>query len=207
MTTIYVTHDQIEAMTMGDRVAVMSKGYLQQVATPAGRSTTTRTTSSSPRSSARPQMNLVLGRLELGATPNLTIGNHRLDLPQSLVAARPALAGYDGRDVVVGIRPESLEDAALTPGAPEGRTIEAVVELREGLGSEVVAHARLDAQAPRVEAAQSDPDATLIGSGGVALVGRLDPRTSVVVDQSARFTVDVENLHLFDPETTQNIRS
>jgi len=205
VTTLYVTHDQIEAMTMGDRVAVMSKGYLQQVDTP-------QNLYDSPDNLyvatfiGSPQMNLVMGRLEVGGSPSLMVGKHRLDLPASLVASKPALAGYDGRDVVVGIRPESIEDAAFASGSTEGRTIEAVVELREGLGSEVVAHARLDAVAPRVEAAQSDPDETLSGSGGVALVGRLDPRTTVQIDQAATFTVDVESLHLFDPETTLSIR-
>jgi multiple sugar transport system ATP-binding protein len=206
VTTLYVTHDQIEAMTMGDRVAVMSKGYLQQVDTP-------QNLYDHPDNIyvatfiGSPQMNLVMGRLELGQTPSLTIGRHRLDLPPSLVSARPALAGYDGRDVVVGIRPESIEDAAFANGSGEGRTIEAVVELREGLGSEVVAHTRLDAVAPKVDAAQADPDETLTSAGGVALVGRLDPRTSVQVDQPARFTIDVENLHLFDPESTLSIRT
>ena len=205
VTTLYVTHDQIEAMTMGHRVAVMSKGYLQQVDTP-------QNLYDHPDNLyvatfiGSPQMNLIMGTLALEGTPHVTLGQHRLDIPAAVMSARPGLQGYDGRKVVVGIRPESLEDAAVDSD-PEGvRSIEAMVELREGLGSEVVAHARFEGEAPRVETAQQDPDANLTGSGGVGLVARLDPRTSVKVDQVARFSVDVDNLHLFDPETTLAIR-
>ncbi len=205
VTTLYVTHDQIEAMTMGDRVAVMSKGQLQQVDTP-------QNLYDRPDNLyvatfiGSPQMNLLMGTLALDGTPHLTVGRHRLDIPPSVVAARPALRGYDGRELVVGIRPESLEDAGLDSDPAGVRSIEAIVELREGLGSEVVAHARFEGTAPRVEAAQRDPDATLTGEAGVELVARLDPRTTVKVDKTARFTVDVENLHLFDQETTLAIR-
>jgi len=205
VTTLYVTHDQIEAMTMGHRVAVMSRGYLQQVDTP-------QNLYDRPNNLyvatfiGSPQMNLIMGQLHLGATPHLVVGKHRLDLPAALVASRPGLADFDDKKVVVGIRPESLEDAGVETGAPEGRTIEAVIELREGLGSEVVAHARFDGEAPQVEAAQRDPDATLTGEQGVELVARLDPRTSVAIDQMARFIVDVDNLHLFDPATSLAIR-
>jgi multiple sugar transport system ATP-binding protein len=206
VTTLYVTHDQIEAMTMGHRVAVMSKGYLQQVDTP-------QNLYDSPDNLyvatfiGSPQMNLVMGRLALGGDPHLTVGKHRLELPASVVAARPALAGYDGRDLVVGIRPESLEDASIAPDPGANRTIDAMVELREGLGSEVVAHTRFEGEAPKVETAQRDVDATLTGGGGVEMVARLDPRTTVVVDQVGRFTVDVENLHFFDPESSLAIRT
>jgi multiple sugar transport system ATP-binding protein len=206
VTTIYVTHDQIEAMTMGHRVAVMSKGYLQQVDTP-------QNLYDHPDNLyvatfiGSPQMNLVMGDLALDGTPHVTIGKHRLDIPASVMSARPALQGYDGRKVVVGIRPESLEDAGVDSDPGGVRSIEAMVELREGLGSEVVAHARFDGEAPHVETAQADPEATLTGGGGVGFVARLDPRTKVVVDELARFTVDTENLHLFDPQTTLAIRS
>ncbi|MGQ0434965.1 MAG: ABC transporter ATP-binding protein [Microthrixaceae bacterium] len=205
VTTLYVTHDQIEAMTMGHRVAVMSKGLLQQVDTP-------QNLYDHPDNLyvatfiGSPQMNLVMGTVHLGASPHVTVGKHRLDLPASLIAARPAVEGYDGREVVVGIRPESLEDATIKPDTAGNRSIEATVELREGLGSEVVAHAKLDAVPPRVETAQRDPDATLAGTGGVELVARLDPRTTVAVDKLAQFTVDVETLHLFDPKSTLAIR-
>lgn len=191
---------------MGHRVAVMSKGYLQQVDTP-------QNLYDNPDNLyvatfiGSPQMNLVMGRVELDGMPRVTIGKHRLDLAPDALAKRPALRAFDGRDVVVGIRPESLEDAGVDADPSGTRTIEAVVELREGLGSEVVAHARLEAEAPHVETAQREPDATLTGESGVEMVARLDPRTTVAVDQVSRFTVDVDNLHFFDPDTSLAIRS
>jgi multiple sugar transport system ATP-binding protein len=207
VTTLYVTHDQIEAMTMGHRVAVMSKGFLQQVDTP-------QNLYDDPDNLfvatfiGSPQMNLIAGTVHTGDDPHVTVGRHRLALTDELLAARPGVRGYDGRDVVVGIRPEDLEDAALVDGgARPDRGLEVVVELREGLGAEVVAHARLDAPAPRVETAQRDPDATLTGEAGVELVARLDPRTRVALDEKVQMTVNVDRLHFFDPETGQAVRS
>ncbi len=110
--------------------------------------------------------------------------------------------------MAVGIRPEDLEDASLVArGEMERRTLDVVIELREGLGSEGVAYARLDAQAPAVEVAQRDPEATLTGGAGVEIVARLDPRTTVAIDKPARLVVDVERLHFFDVDTTLAIRT
>ncbi|MEX2659229.1 MAG: sn-glycerol-3-phosphate ABC transporter ATP-binding protein UgpC [Acidimicrobiales bacterium] len=206
VTTLYVTHDQIEAMTMGDRVAVMSKGYLQQVDTP-------QHLYDHPDNLfvatfiGSPQMNLVLGTLDLGdADPHVVIGAHRFSLTPAVLAERPKLRDHDGGDVVIGIRPESLEDAATSDGRFPS-TIDVTVELREGLGSEVVAHARLDAREPQVETAQKDPDAAISGGEGVEIVARLDPRTTVKVGERATLTVDVERLHFFDQATGLAIRS
>ena len=197
VTTLYVTHDQIEAMTMGDRVAVMSKGFLQQVDSP-------QNLYDNPDNLfvatfiGSPQMNLVLGTLDLGGgDPHVVVGAHRFALTPAVLAERPALRTFDGADVVIGIRPESLEDASIDAGRHPS-TIDVLVELREGLGSEVVAHARLDARAPRVETAQKDPDASFTGGGGVEVVARLDPRTTVKVGSPASLSVDVERLHFFD---------
>ena len=206
VTTLYVTHDQIEAMTMGDRVAVMSKGYLMQVDTP-------QHLYDHPDNLfvatfiGSPQMNLVLGTLDLrSGDAHVAVGAHRFDLTDAVLAQRPALRGHDGRDVVVGIRPESLEDATLSDGRLPS-TIDVMVELREGLGSEVVAHTRLDAREPQVETAQKDPDAAITGGGGVEIVARLDPRTTVKMGQRATLTVDVERLHFFDQATGLAIRT
>jgi multiple sugar transport system ATP-binding protein len=148
VTTLYVTHDQIEAMTMGDRVAVMSKGYLQQVDSP-------QHLYDHPDNLfvatfiGSPQMNLVLGKVDLaGPDPHVEVGAHTFSLTPAVLAERPALRSHDGADVVIGIRPESLEDATLSDGRLPS-TIDVMVELREGLGSEVVAHARLDAASRR----------------------------------------------------------
>ncbi|MFZ6003480.1 MAG: ABC transporter ATP-binding protein [Actinomycetota bacterium] len=212
VTTIYVTHDQIEAMTMGHRVAVMSKGFLMQVDTP-------QNLYDDPDNLfvatfiGSPQMNLVLGTIHLGGSgagaAHVLVGRHRLALTPPVLAARPALRGLDGAEVVVGIRPEDLEDAALVGAGPGGddRFLDVVVELREGLGAEVVAHARLDAAAPQVETAQRDPDATLTGEAGVELVARLDPRTQIVIDDPLRLAVNVDKLHFFDHTTGNAIRA
>jgi multiple sugar transport system ATP-binding protein len=100
-----------------------------------------------------------------------------------------------------------MEDAALVDNVDPARTLEVIIELREGLGSEVVAHARLDAPAPHVETAQRDPEATLTGEGGVEVVARLDPRTRVAIDEKVRLAIGVEGLHFFDPETGNAIRT
>ena len=200
VTTVYVTHDQIEAMTMGHRVAVLDDGYLMQVDTP-------QNLYDHPDNLfvatfiGSPQMNLVLGTIDLSGSPQVVLGRHRLDLPPSLLEARPRVREMDGAEVVVGIRPESFGDAALVDDSGGANTIEATIELREGLGSEVVAHAAFDAPAPRVRTAQAEPGTTLSSASGVAIVARLDPRTEVEVDKVARFVVDVEKLHLFDPAT------
>jgi multiple sugar transport system ATP-binding protein len=206
VTTLYVTHDQIEAMTMGHRVAVMSKGHLMQVDTP-------QNLYDDPDNLfvatfiGSPQMNLLAGTIHLGDDPHFAIGTQRLPLTDAVLATRPSLRGLEGQEVVVGIRPEDLEDAALVDGLDKARSLEVVVELREGLGAEVVAHARLEAPAPHVETAQRDPEATLTGAGGVEIVARLDPRTKVGIDEKARLAVDVDRIHVFDPASGNAIRT
>jgi len=206
VTTLYVTHDQIEAMTMGSRVAVLANGRLMQVDTP-------QQLYDRPDNVfvatfiGSPQMNLVAGTVRLGDDPYLDVGKHQLALTSAVLSEHPALKSRDGSTVAVGIRPEDLEDASLVNGGGQARrTLDVVVELREGLGSEVVAYARLDAQAPDVEAAQRDPEATLTRGRGVELVARLDSRTAVAIDAPATFTVNVDRLHFFDVATTQAIR-
>jgi multiple sugar transport system ATP-binding protein len=202
VTTIYVTHDQIEAMTMGDRVAVMSKGYLQQVATP-------QVLYDHPNNVfvatfiGSPQMNLVMGTFRLdaaGGTGRLAIGEQQLEVPELVLKARPALRAHDGADLIVGIRPESLADSRLG-GATDGRRLDVRSELLEGLGSEVVAHTRLEGRPPPV-----DGELQELGAGSdVALLARLDPRTTVRKGENATLAVDVEALHLFDPDTGLSI--
>jgi multiple sugar transport system ATP-binding protein len=204
VTTIYVTHDQTEAMTMGDRVAVLSDGYLQQIDTP-------QNLYDNPDNLfvatfiGSPQMNLVLGRVgDDGAS--VTLGEHRLDVPEARRLESPALGSFAGREVIVGIRPEILEDATVdeTGGGP-GRTLPVRVLLREGLGSEVVVHAQLDAPAPKVETAQGE-NTLVTEAEGVGIIARLDPRTTVALDEPATFTVVVERLHFFDADSGLAIR-
>jgi multiple sugar transport system ATP-binding protein len=200
VTTVYVTHDQVEAMTMGHRVAVLDAGYLQQIDTP-------QNLYDHPNNLfvatfiGSPQMNLVLGKVDLSG-PSVDLGKHRLDLPAGVLESRPGLRQFDGAEVIVGIRPEDMEDATVADAAQGNRTLPVKILLREGLGSEVVVHAQLDARAPQVKTAQAGDDSgVLLEGSGVAVIARLDPRTKVAIDQEASFVVDVERLHWFDPGT------
>ncbi|MGE5274122.1 MAG: ABC transporter ATP-binding protein, partial [Verrucomicrobiota bacterium] len=140
VTTIYVTHDQVEAMTMGDRVAVMNAGRLQQVDTP-------QVLYDQPKNEfvagfiGSPAINLVEAQLEQ-ANGHLAVafGEHRLTVDDRAVRNRAALKDYVGRTVILGIRPENFEDASIEPDAPSDRRIRALCELTEPLGAEVLVH-------------------------------------------------------------------
>jgi multiple sugar transport system ATP-binding protein len=213
-TFVYVTHDQTEAMTLGDRVAVMKKGVLQQVAPPqelydypvnlfvAG-------------FIGSPAMNMIKARLD--RTPDekfrFDLGRQHLDVPASLLEARPALRGWVGRDVVVGIRPEDMEDSALV-GTAEGRTLTGRAELVEAMGSEVLIHVRIDA--PPVVTEDTVELAADTGAAGEILVNehtlgtsiavaRVSPRTGIREGDSPVLVVDTERIHVFDPETGSSI--
>ena len=146
VTTIYVTHDQVEAMTMGDRVVVLKDGYLQQLDTP-------QNLYESPTNVfvaafiGSPSMNLYEAPLELdGQARRWCSATSDWPSPAETLERRPGLRGYDGRRVVVGIRPEDFEDAAVVRGAPADRRIKATVRLVEALGSELMVHFGVDAK-------------------------------------------------------------
>jgi multiple sugar transport system ATP-binding protein len=194
VTTVYVTHDQTEAMTMGTRVAVMSDGRLQQVDAP-------QRLYQQPANLfvatfiGSPAMNLFEGRIELdGDRPLADLGGIRLPLDPGLVGGPRALAELAGRDLVLGLRPEAFEDAALVHDPPPERTVEAGVELVELLGAEILAHVRLDGASP---AARNG------GGGGrsAPAVARLSSRSNVAIQQRIRLVVDVDQLRVFDPAT------
>jgi multiple sugar transport system ATP-binding protein len=210
VTTIYVTHDQIEAMTMGDRVAVIRKGMLQQVDTP-------QSLYEHPCNIfvagfiGSPAMNLLeasLGRADGGLVVH--IGDVQLSLPSELLAARPALAGYEGRKVVVGIRPEDMEDAALLTGAPVDRRMPVTVELREALGSDVVIHFTVNAPpavgddvrelAVDVGKEVLEKVEKTAARGEASVIARLNPRTNVQKGDRIELVVDTARLHFFDPD-------
>jgi multiple sugar transport system ATP-binding protein len=198
VTTVYVTHDQIEAMTMGDRVAVLSRGSLMQVDTP--QNLYDRPDNLFVASFiGSPQMNIMRGSFNLidGGGATVKLGSQTLTLPSSVLAARPGLTAYNGRDLAVGIRPAGVEDATL---AGDGLcTLRGKVEVREGLGSEVLLHLLLDAT--RVVAAGDDnADAEWL------FVARVDPRTKVVVDDSVVLAIDTDAMHFFDLESGLAIR-
>ena len=199
VTTIYVTHDQVEAMTMGDRVAVLSRGTLQQVDTP-------QNLYDYPDNLfvaafiGSPQMNLLEGTLRLtGETGSVQFGSQHLNVPASVLAAAPRLRDYDGKRVGVGIRPETMHDLAL--GGDDTSTISGVVELREGLGSEIVVHMRVDAPSVR----PADVDDLAEGEGSL-FVARLDPRSRVIIGDNVVLGVATDRLHFFDLATTLAIR-
>ncbi len=204
VTTVYVTHDQVEAMTMGDRVAVLKDGYLQQVDTP-------QNLYDRPDNVfvaafiGSPSMNLYDSTVSIsGDSGTVTIGSQTLSLDASVLAARPDLRNYDGKRVVLGIRPEDFEDASVaTAGGGEGRVLTAPVTLIEALGSEIMVHFRLDAS--RVDS--GDPDAVEEAGGGSAAnaVGRFNPRSSVRMGDTAQIVVATENAHFFDHDTRQAI--
>jgi multiple sugar transport system ATP-binding protein len=210
VTTIYVTHDQIEAMTMGDRVAVIRKGELQQVDTP-------QTLYEHPNNLfvagfiGSPAMNLVDGQLEADGDQLLVkVAEFRLPVAPDVVASRPRLRNYVGRTVVVGVRPEDMEDASLVADAPAERRIKATVDLVEALGSDVVIHFRIAAPPALTEDAKelaSDvgqealEKVTQEAAGGEStIVARLNPRTRANKGEDIELVVDTSRLHFFDPE-------
>ena len=215
-TTIYVTHDQTEAMTMGDRVAVLRSGKLLQVAPP-------EELYDNPDDLfvaafiGSPAMNLLEVSVEqAGDGLEIQLGEARIGVPASTLAARPALAGYAGRSIVLGIRPDAIADGAMTPSAG-ACTLTGEMELREALGSEVQAHVRIHARpadTDEIRHAASDVDDAAVASleralaeGSTLVVARFDPRSRARVGDRVELDVDTERLHYFDPDTGRAIRS
>jgi multiple sugar transport system ATP-binding protein len=206
--TLYVTHDQTEAMTLGDRVSVLHMGRLQQCSTP-------QHLYEHPDNLfvaafiGSPAMNLY----EADVSPSgdeVGVGSQVLSLPARLLAARPALAAYRDRKVILGIRPESLTDAS--PAHP-GRTLCADVELTEALGNEIQLHFTIEAHmahsqdaevAMEVERLAGGPsqNGDIPRAGGVA---RVSPRSTLKAGSRAMLAVDTESLHFFDPDTERAI--
>ena len=209
VTTLYVTHDQVEAMTMGDRVAVIRKGVLQQVDTP-------QFLYDHPNNLfvagfiGSPAMNMVEANLSMSDGSGVVeFGGYRLGVPQQVVSARPELKAFDRKPVIVGLRPEDMEDASLVPDAPADRRIRTTVILREALGADVVAHVKI--QAPAVVTEDVKELAHDVGqealqaveqgarSGESTFLARLNPRTAAKEGQPIELVVDVGRLHFFDP--------
>jgi multiple sugar transport system ATP-binding protein len=210
-TTIYVTHDQVEAMTMGDRVTVLRKGELQQVDLPqrlydAPANLFVATFIGSPA------MNLVESRLERGNGDLVCrIGEQALVVPPEVVAARPALEAYVGREIGVGIRPERLQDAALATDAPDERRLRGRVVLTEALGSELLAHVQVKAKPvirdEVLEGLVELDDAVVAELKSEArerqatFVGRFDPSSQLRTGETIEMAVDTSRLHFFDLES------
>jgi multiple sugar transport system ATP-binding protein len=209
VTTIYVTHDQVEAMTMGDRVAVMRKGELQQVAPP-------QELYDRPVNLfvggfiGSPAMNLLEATLErTNGGVAAVLGSQRITIDDEVLAARPALRDYRGKKVVIGIRPEQLDDAEIARESPTDRRLRGEVELREALGSELMVHFSIDAPPALTEdvkelAEDAGTTAEELGGGDVnraVVVGRFGPDSKIREGTTAEVAVDTRGLHFFDTDT------
>jgi multiple sugar transport system ATP-binding protein len=208
VTTIYVTHDQTEAMTMGDRVVVMRKGRIQQVASP-DELYERPTNLFVAGFIGSPPMNLVEATITRETGPVIArFAQHDIALDAPILSRHPTLANYAGRQVIVGIRPESIEDASLGAIRNPAAILRVTVELREALGSDVLAHFRLDAPPVKTEDTRElseDAGPATLGLGperaNVLFVARLNARSRVREGEPAELHVDSQGLHFFDPET------
>ena len=205
VTTFYVTHDQVEAMTMGDRVAVIKDGYLQQVASP-------ESLYAEPDNVfvaafiGSPHMNLYEGMVEEeGDELAVRLGAQRLALDASVLNRRPALRAQIGQPVVVGIRPEDMEDAAVVTDHPDDQRLEAEVEVREALGAETLMHFGL--AVPSVNS--GDPDALdeLGAEDKSRCTARFRADTEARPGDRIRVNVTTEKMHFFDRSSHLAVRS
>jgi multiple sugar transport system ATP-binding protein len=203
--TLYVTHDQVEAMTMGDKVAVLSAGLLQQCDSP-------RAIYDRPRNlfvagfMGSPPMNLFEATVGEGAR-SLRVGSQTIELSEPVRAATPELARYAGRSVVVGVRPEDL---STLDSESSGLSLSGSVELVEALGSEQLVHFTTDAEAVEVKGTK-DEDAEGLSQGAIrragAGVARIDARSVVRDGDQVHFSIEPDRLRFFDPESGDAIGS
>jgi multiple sugar transport system ATP-binding protein len=203
VTTIYVTHDQWEAMTLGDRVCVMRDGLLQQVDSPQ-RLYDVPVNLFVAEFIGSPSMNLVEAELtDADGGVIASFGPHRLRLGEAVLKARPALRGYVGGTVALGIRPEDMEDASVAGAAD---SLKVRVDIREDMGSEVYLHFGLDAPPVRNEeviaAASTEGDEAAASSASVVpatpFVARVDRMSSAREGETVELAVETDRLHLFD---------
>jgi multiple sugar transport system ATP-binding protein len=208
VTTIYVTHDQTEAMTMGDRVAVLRNGYLQQVDVP-------QVLYDRPANLfvaefiGSPSMNLVMADLlRQDGSLLARFGDQSVRIPDEAVASRAGLRGYEGRQVALGIRPEDIDDASLVGDAPPDRRLRVGVDIREDMGAEVLVHFGVHAQpvgtrevAEVLEEEAVEAMAERSRRSGVPFMARLGRLTRAREGEPLELVVDTAHLHFFDPET------
>jgi multiple sugar transport system ATP-binding protein len=207
VTTLYVTHDQTEAMTMGDRVAVMKRGVLQQVAPPEELYRRPLNLFTAGFIGA-PAMNLVEAQLQReSGYLEVGFGGHRLRCSDSVLEARPALAAYEGETIVLGIRPEHFEDAALASAVPPEQRMSVDVDVREALGSEVHLFFTVDSRGVVPEHLGEPP-----GDGATAdgrddfgdrpsFVARVSANSKARSGDTVALTVDVDALQFFDADS------
>jgi multiple sugar transport system ATP-binding protein len=202
VTTVYVTHDQSEAMTLGDRVSVMQGGRLQQTGIP-------QEVYDRPANLfvagfiGAPQMNLLHATLERGnGGLGVRMGAATIELRPETLAERPALEAYVDRELAFGIRPEDLEDAALVPDASKRARLSSQVDIREDMGAEVYLHLPLPAEPVMSEpVAERDGAVAATDERAPAFVARVDRDTRAREGEPIELVVDTTRLHFFDLET------
>jgi multiple sugar transport system ATP-binding protein len=208
-TTVYVTHDQVEAMTMGDRVAVMNQGVLQQVDSP-------QRLYDEPANLfvagfiGTPPMNLIEADVSVeGDSVSLLVGRQRLPVPDAALRRYPGIRGVGGRRAVVGLRAGDLHLARDRPDLP---TLTARLELVEVLGSESIAYLRIDAMAIRPDGVDEEADDELEGQGVTAARPNFvvsvpaESAYGLEIDTDVPIAVDAAKLHAFDQETGEPLR-
>jgi multiple sugar transport system ATP-binding protein len=181
-TFIYVTHDQVEAMTMASRIAVINKGILQQIDTP-------QNLYDNPDNLfvagfiGSPAMNFFKGKLEKGdGKLFFNSGRFKVEVPDNRVAK---YMPYVDKPVIMGIRPENIHDPKFSPPNIFGQEIEGLVDVTELMGNEIFLY---------------------VTTGDQSFVARVDPRSRVVMGEKTALTFNMANMHLFDPETERAIR-
>ena len=215
VTTVYVTHDQVEAMTMGDRVAVMRRGLLQQFDAP--QQLYERPANLFVASFiGSPAMNVLEGSLEReGDSLVCRVGTTSLSLPPEVLSARPALARHVGKPIAVGIRPEALREPGGRDGSDGGR-LSGRVQAVEALGAEQLVHVEIDADPVLVEdvleglvdvdeARELAEIRTDADGARATVVARLDASARVRPDEPIELAVDLRHLHFFDLGSTEAI--
>jgi multiple sugar transport system ATP-binding protein len=212
VTTIYVTHDQSEAMTLGDRVCVLRNGLLQQVDRP-------QVLYDRPANLfvagfiGSPAMNLVEAELAGDdAQVSVAFGPHRLPVEPDVLWSRPALNGYVGRRVALGIRPEDLEDASLAQQSPSDRRLKVAVDIKEDMGSEVFLHFAVDAPAVKTEELREIVGGEALEAAeeqthhhGSPFIARVERGTAAREGEKTRLYVDTSRLHFFDAATGESL--
>jgi multiple sugar transport system ATP-binding protein len=209
VTTVYVTHDQVEAMTMGDRVAVLRDGELQQVDTPT-------VVYDRPANLfvagfiGSPPMNLVQTTIEGGDDgPAVKLGDATITLPRDLVSER-GLEGWVGKPVIVGVRPEDVQGASRNGDGREFG-LRAKIERVESLGASLLGYFLVDAEAPKgggIAATIPDEeleDAPIIGAAGTLFCATFEPRAAIRIGDDVDVTIALDRLHFFDPKTETSL--
>jgi multiple sugar transport system ATP-binding protein len=200
VTTIYVTHDQVEALTMGHRVALLKNGVLQQVDTPSNIYNRPRNTFVAAFIGS-PTMNLYRATLEgQGEALSVRLGSHILSLPAQVRALRRGLSRHVGKTLIVGIRPEDIAEASAAAPSDAANCIAADVSLVEALGSDVVVHLGIDAQAAEIRSSDS-LDEIKAPKGMSRFVARFTAKSDVRLGQRVTVCPDTSRMYFFDGDT------